>query len=90
MKKWEYMVQRVPYDQPDLEKKLNILGQDGWEMSGCGRTGTDFDTSEILLIFLKREISESLPDSDLCPYCKEYALLKSPEGTFCANCQKNF
>lgn len=58
MKKWEYMVQRLPCDQPDIEQGLDKLGKDGWEMTGCGSTGTNFDTSQVLLLFFKREIPE--------------------------------
>jgi hypothetical protein len=58
VKKWEYMCQRLPHDQPDIEKGLDKLGKNGWEMTGCGTIGTGFDTSKVLLLFFKREIPE--------------------------------
>jgi len=65
MKKgWEYMCQRIRYDQPDLEQGLDDLGKKGWELVGTGKIRCALNaTDETLVLFFKREIVEP-PNSE--------------------------
>jgi len=65
MKKWEYKILAEPLHRADLEGSLNAMGEQGWELTGCGgTTGTNLDTNKTFLLFFKREIPGQ-PESDI-------------------------
>lgn len=56
MKKWEYLCQRLTYDQPDLEKHLDEFGEKGWELVGIANVQVGFSASKRAhILFFKRE-----------------------------------
>lgn len=75
---WEYLIERIIFDQPDLEKGLDKQGDDGWELVGTGKTLVSTSTTrEVLLLFFKRPKRQPAPTV-------EAAI--APIGDSCAEC----
>jgi len=64
MKKWEPKILRVFHDSGTLGDEIRILYEQGFKLVTSSKVPTNFDKSEVLLLFFHREIPESPRDPD--------------------------
>lgn len=53
--KWEYKVVQFPAWAEDAEEKLNLLGEQGWELVSAMPLGEIDD--EMITLYLKRQVA---------------------------------
>lgn len=58
MKRWEYKCIRVSHDNSVLEKELNELGSQGWELMGTTQIHSNFSSHNPTILIFKKEKEE--------------------------------
>ena len=66
MKKWEPIILRVTHDSGSLGNEIGILYKQGFKLVTSNKVPTNFDKSEVLLLFFHREIHDPPTEREGC------------------------